>query len=356
MQYSHRRHFFFVFIFFGLSWSLTATGGEGNDPVSDAIIVFDAGANAEGDLTNAWHNTGTLAPPNGPGWLDPQSPGAKPTLVSGTPSYYESNGKAWGSSPPSGFDPYVNLADFTYEIWLRRTSETLGGSEIQISGLFMDPMQTAQFLRFNLAYGDEPSSNAILDFDILGDGGAWDTQSGLDLVEFPVVAADGPFTQIVIAWSNDTQQYNVYKDGASVRDNVQSSTSALNGSIDMGVWGIFKTQSTEGDSRAFPGDIPLVRLYDRQLNAAEVLQNFGAFENATIAAGVDFSVQANPETAVVTFNSRSGGTYNLQISNDLTATSESWTTVGATITGNGEEMQMHDPAASNKNNYRVVKR
>ena len=47
MQYSHRRHFFFVFIFFGLSWSLTATGGEGNDPVSDAIIVFDAGANAE---------------------------------------------------------------------------------------------------------------------------------------------------------------------------------------------------------------------------------------------------------------------------------------------------------------------
>ena len=334
----------FVSCLIGLAMSIPALGDT--EPAAGAIVEFNAGNNP-GASSNTWDNVGSGG--HG-GYLDGNAP--FPTLVTDEPAHYVSTGGSFGANPPSGYDPYVTLTDFTYEIWLRRTADTLGGGEIQIAALFNDPLENAQFFRFTLASSDEPSSPTSLDFDIVGNGGAWDSTSGLDVTPLPVTGPSDPFTQIVVAWKNETQQYDCYKNGALVADDVQSTTSALDGDIPMGVWGVFKTQNTEGDVRAFPGDIALIRLYDRPLSDAEVLQNFNAFQNLSLDPGISFSTQTIPNTAVVTFESTEGASHNLLAETDLV--SGPFTTLRDSVAGLGGQMQMHDTdTTSELQNYQV---
>jgi hypothetical protein len=331
--------------FVAFAMALPAVAGTSN-AVPGAIVEFNAGNNP-GAPSNTWVNVG--AGGNG-GYLDGNAP--FPTLVTDEPAHYVSTGGSFGANPPSGYDPYVTLTDFTYEIWLRRTANTLGDGEIQIAALYNDPAQNSQSLRFTLATSDEPSSSASLDFDIIGNGGAWDSTSGLDITPLPVTGPSDPFTQIAVAWDNATQQYDFYKNGALVAADVISATSAFDSGIPMGVWGVFKTQSTEGDTRAFPGDIALIRLYDRQLNDAEVLQNFNDFSNLSLNPGISFSTQTITNTAVVTFESTEGASHNLLAESDLV--SGPFTNIDDSVTGLGGQMQMHDTdTASELQNYQV---
>jgi len=263
-------------------------------PVAEFNAAHNPGADA-GEWTNLGSAGGVLIPGAGQA--------ASPRLKAGPPVCYQASvpGQAWGRFPGARGGPVAHLDDWTFEIWLRRTAHYNKDphNEIQICGVGSGDGSQQFVLLLNEANGPG-GTDAKLDIYVTGSNRKTDRKPGLDAVDLPVRGRDGPYTHVAVVWNNAQQQMTIYADGAAVRTARSTTGARYERTTDMSRWGILKGALGESDGRIFPGDISLVRLYDRQLTAEQIRENFGGGPNGTAATSDQLAQLAADKTPPAT--------------------------------------------------------
>lgn len=219
-------------------------GRFNNQIITDGLQLFLDAANYSG--------SGTI-------WPD-ASPYQRNATLFNTPTFNTGFGKYFNFAPASlEYATVPNIGSiprWTAEVWMRTTASLTG----VVTAVFCNQFNLTSSLNFSLGTNNAPGSYAIAAGYY---NGAWRTVSG--------------FTPALNTWYYIAGTY----DGATVRfyvNGVENSTLAYVGTPTSGGELRIARRWDEAAtaSNFFPGDIGLVRLYNRALTAAEVQQNFTA--------------------------------------------------------------------------------
>jgi hypothetical protein len=242
-----------------------------------ALLDFDAFDNA-GAASNEWTNNGTLGGKLLPGG----APAPTQVVNDGGVTYYTSAGPSWGDDPSSATNPQITGIDsFTAEVWLRRLG-TGTGAEHHILG-FNTP-SFSQYAQLIFREGAGHDDDAVVDVFLKGETNT--RVKSFDIGGSAAAIADNVFTQIAVSFNDTTDTINVYRDGSLVGS--ATSEQDFDPSIVMNQMAIFKTYAPESNSRRLNGEVSRVRLYNTELSASQIADNF-AFGNTVpepAAAGI----------------------------------------------------------------------
>ena len=190
------------------------------------------------------------------------------TSVNG-PTYSSANG---GSLVFDGVDDYVNLTDkneftftnarFSLEVFFRYVNKTDTDNSI-----FGKRDYGATQREYNL-YIFEPSSTPTLRFIISSN-----LTADWTIVETPAIQKNVWYHAIA---TSDSGVGRIYLNGSLSATNSFMNSSTTNGTSPLSVGCAFNSGSP---LQYFNGSIPLVRLYNRALTAAEIQQNYNALKS-----------------------------------------------------------------------------
>lgn len=210
-------------------------------------------------------DTGNVAsyPGSGSTWSNLTSPTSNATLIN-TPTYSSSNGGILTFSDTSFQHATMtnlgNLTNWTVEAWVR-TSKSLTN---RVAGLVCNEFDLVNRLNFSLGNNNAPSNyNLAAGYY----NGVWRTTAG--------------FTPTLNSWVQVVGTYNgsvvqQYSNATSVNSLNYVGTPQSGGQVRI----MRRWDSVENDSANFyPGDLSIVRIYNRALTSNEVLQNYNANRN-----------------------------------------------------------------------------
>ena len=166
-------------------------------------------------------------------------------------------------------DTAVSLVfeNWTVEVWMKRNGPAFGGGEHQFLG-FMDtpwaPRQGIIFRFDDLNEGPDTGKVRILIIGLKGDGEHIFPEVDIGLEEWH---------QIAFTYDNGTSLLQSYMDGKPVGDPIEL-IQDFSTDVEMKNNAVFRSDPGDEDNRVFNGSINLVRLYDRPLSDAEILENF----------------------------------------------------------------------------------
>jgi hypothetical protein len=225
-------------------------------PVANTIVTSGLVLNL--DASNA-----SSYPGSGATWTDMSSSGNNGTLTNG-PTYSSLNG---GSLVFDGSNDFVSFSsglpssdDLTYEAWVNSSS----------------------FSGFNVILNHDNWSTGYVHFQF--DQGALHFDLHCCQVEGQNISSTYTFStntwyQVAAVYSKSLGQVSFYVNGTL------TNTFNLTGSIPTITNSTFKMGSWNGNDRFFNGKIGLVRIYNRALTTAEVLQNYNALRPRFLSIG-----------------------------------------------------------------------
>ena len=247
-----------------------------------AALVIDLNAlGNEGDPAGQWKNEvnpSTYAQ----GWQ------TTPVLTTGTAggsdvTFYRNSDGGGGGFKNESSDSKISasgLSNWTYEMWLRRTyaRNSGGNGEVHIArfGTANNGSGDPWFALDNgndFGNGCEGCDDTALDYFLLPtfDAFADEIPNFLPIVD----AADGPFSHLAFTLNGTT--LNVYIDGGQVRSHALTT---FPGWSDTAVLDDLDVFVNDIQSRSFPGDISLVRLYDTALDQNAITSAYNLGPNA----------------------------------------------------------------------------
>jgi hypothetical protein len=223
--------------------------------VPGAQIDLNAGKDAN---KNAWKNLGTAggefpAGPNG-------APEYKPAGGNEPAQYIGAQGKIFGADPPTGTTPTIHLENWTVEFHLKRNGPA-----------FADEHQIAGFRSFDPRHGQRidihfsERDTGVIDINIKGLNTEPVThKEALDMgVE--------EWRRIAFVYDEAANTLQTYLDGKPVKR--FTTKQDFDPKVDMNFHSLFDSHVPE-HSRSFNGSMSIVRVYDKALTAAQILQNF----------------------------------------------------------------------------------
>ena len=222
-------------------------------PVIDNSLKFwlDAGQNT------SYSGTGTT-------WTDISSSGANATLF-GAPTYSSTNyGGAFTFVPASS--QYANtsadlgnMSNWTVESWFR-TSATLTN---QVTSVVTNVYNGVSSLNFSIGTNNSPSSyNLVVGFF----DGSWHNTVG--------------FTPTINTWYHVVGTYDGSKIIQYVNGSENSNLSYIGTSTSGGAIRIARRwDDVVASGNLFPGDISVIKIYNRALSLDDVTTNFNALRN-----------------------------------------------------------------------------
>ena len=248
---------------------LTMAGPMALGFVPGAQYWLDAGDNPA--HPDGWANLGTAGGvmPSGEKGAPVLEPNAGPD---GGPAYtVKESGQCFGRDAWGILhrDTAVSLIfeNWTVEVWLQRHGKAFGGGEHQFL-CFMDtpwaPRQGIIFRFDDLNEGPDTGKVRILIIGLKGDGEHIFPEVDIGLEEWH---------QIAFTYDNGTSLLQSYMDGKPVGDPIEL-IQDFSTDVEMKNNAVFRSDPGDEDNRVFNGSINLVRLYDRPLSDAEILENF----------------------------------------------------------------------------------
>lgn len=202
-------------------------------------------------------------PASGTDWNDLSGNGNNGTLTNG-PTYSSAN---LGSIVFDGVNDYINLTDknnftftdakFSLEVFFKYTNKTETDNSI-----FGKRDYGATQREYNF-YVYEPSSTPTLRFIISSD-----LTANWTIVETPTIQKNVWYHAVA---TSNTGIGNIYLNGTFSASNNSMNSSTTNGTSPLTLGCAFNSGSP---LQFFNGTISLVRIYNRELTAAEVSQNF----------------------------------------------------------------------------------
>lgn len=225
-------------------------GGFANNApiVTDGLVFYvDAGND------NSYPGSGTT-------WTDLVA-GAEGTLTNG-PTYSSDNG---GLILTDGVDDFINfnsyasvvpLSEGTIEIFFRSALNT--GS---FESIFFFQINTDNRIRI---FGRQGSSIRC----------GYEGQNVGRNIDIPIANfSSSSFSMITLTYSDSSDEYKVYLDG------VQSGSTLNSLSVLTGTPGTFRLGANQNGQRPEDLDISSLKIYNRALSSAEILQNYNALKN-----------------------------------------------------------------------------
>ena len=203
--------------------------------------------------------------------------GSAPThLVSGDAPYFHADtaGQTFASVNPNVTE--ADIRDFTFELMVRKNGNGYGGSEHQLAGFY--GYQGSRCVLWN---GD--GSDDGIDVYLKDRGGNVESHDN-------IVTLHGGFNHLVFTYQDSTGASDgvltVYQDGyvvTTLTDQV-----VWNGGYNgAGIYQInaFSMHGSDPADRSWEGDIGVLRIYEDDLTAAQVLKNFNAQQPIYIPRG-----------------------------------------------------------------------
>jgi hypothetical protein len=240
-----------------------------------AIVDLDALNNPLAPQ-NKWSNNGTAG-----GFLLPTpangSVTGQPVLESDlTNTYYRSgDGATWGTSPAAANNPSIQLENFTFEVWLQRTTVSTG-SEHHLLGL--SNAAGSQYVQ--LVWREGGDSDGQLNVFIKGQ--TTTRNKFFDIGGGPATFNNNAWYQLAVTYDDTSKALNLYQDTNLVGS--VTSTQDMDPTQFMKELVLFKTNPAESNDRRFTGDISRFRLYNNVLSPSQLADNF-AFGNTGIYSG-----------------------------------------------------------------------
>lgn len=212
-------------------------------------------------------------PGSGPSLHDLSGKGNNGTMV-GSATYSNIN---FGSIFFNGGNGYVKetiinygTGNYTWSSWIKASTQLSAWI-----GQGNYPANVAGGLLYGALRNDDGLSNQLT-FQVSSGGGG----QVILIKSTSNVYTDNVWFNISVTWNSGTQDLLMYVNGASatVSTTVSGTITSLTPSSQTGR---FQTIGLYDDSRTlfqFTGNIPLAYIYDRELSASEVLQNYNALK------------------------------------------------------------------------------
>jgi hypothetical protein len=287
------------------------------------------------------------------------APGNFATAQGGRYFHSADSGQFFGGT----ISPQVDMAgDFTWEIWLRSSSQT--HADNQVAGWRRDVAFNSTFSNIGMDL-----NNSTDDFSVDWELQDFDTPPEVEEHADLASIGAGEWHQVVCTYQDASGEesangvLSVYMDGNPTPINVLANqTPHLRGqpplfTSKMGYASVFSINPADF-VRNFLGDIAIVRLYRDLLTPAEITQNFNAHTNSyeigpiPPIVPVPTNIAAAAEFEIETVD---GEYYELERSSDLTAGPAAWGSTGALILGDGGTLRMYDPADPGGPGYHRVR-
>ena len=331
----------------GIVWSASVLSCSGQ--VVTNALLFEADANNDPDPNDGWDYTGAMA--NGPATLSVNLTlgGQLERRVDGTQAYFHrTNDDRFFNG---GLENNMSVSDWSVEIWVRK--DLTGDAGLPEDQVFN--IRDSSFTEFITISGssyaapiDEP------DFDHRDFNGDGARSQIANAFSWP----DDVWQQWVATYrdSNPGQDdgiLTIYVNGVLVaQDSNQKPAHA--GSSTFDTMGLFV--STPGEwRRGLSGDLAVVRVYGKDLSAAEVGQNFiatgtGLGLAAPLAPPAIAAVRRVTGQTAHCFTGEIAVLYELHGSDDGT----NFTATGAMVQGSGGEQLVFDPGATQRAAYLLI--
>ena len=243
---------------------LAMTGSMALGFVPGSILWLDAGDNPA--HPDGWTNLGTAGGVM-PGFeaVPALEPAAGPN---GTAAY-----TATGAGEAFGGDggPSLFFEDWTIEVWLKRLGPGKSAGDHQILAFIDGPWPYGQCVTmyFDIWRGDGVDTGFVkLFLSATGTGGA---DNGEHFVPEVDIGID-EWHQLAFTFDDSNGTVRCYLDAELVGE--METIQDYSKETEMIRNGIFKTDPDEAADRVFNGSISIVRLYDKVLSDAEILENF----------------------------------------------------------------------------------
>lgn len=215
--------------------------------------------NAEKDAgKDAWKNLGTAggefpAGPNG-------APEYKPSGGGEPAQYIGAQGKIFGTDPPTGTTPTIHLENWTVELHLKRNGPAFA-DEHQIAGFRSFDPRHGQRIDIHFAERD----TGMVNINIKG--------LNTEPITHKEVLDIGieEWHRIAFVYDESVNTLQTYLDSKSVKR--FTTKQDFDPKVDMNFHSLFDSHVPE-HGRSFNGSMSIVRMYDKALTAAQILQNF----------------------------------------------------------------------------------
>ncbi len=227
--------------------------------VPEPILYLDAADNPA--HPKAWTNLGTAG-----GQLSSRGGGAKLEPNSGPnggPAYTANRaGQSYGQAGISLF-----FEDWTVEIWVKRNGPAVGGGEHQIFGMADRPWPFKQciLLRFDAAESGHIRATLITEKGGGPEGTDHIAPNGLDI-------GAKNWHHVVFTFDSRSRSLQSYMDGKFLGKD--PTNQSYDDKLAVKRITAFRSDVADPDNRVLNGSISLIRMYDRELDANEVRENF----------------------------------------------------------------------------------